>query len=68
MYCGRLQKKANDGACVGNCWMYLILMYFPFVDGGGVASIISCSTSLSFDVGIFLILFSCTRVAVSSAL
>ena len=35
MYCGRLQKKANVGECVGNCVTYLILMYFPLVDGGG---------------------------------
>ena len=35
----------------------LILMNFPFVDGGGEDSTIGSITSFNFDVGIFFILF-----------
>ena len=34
-YCGKLQKKANEGVTVGNWVIYLILMYLPFIAGGG---------------------------------
>ena len=35
MYCGRLQKNANEGLALGSWVMYLILMYLPFHAGGG---------------------------------
>ena len=37
---------------MGNCVTYLILMNLPFTDGGWFASMASCITSLSFEVGI----------------
>ena len=39
IYCGRLTKKANCGVGVGSCMAYLIRMYLPLVEGGGVSSI-----------------------------
>src|SRR5690554_29951 len=67
MYWGRLQKKAKTGFLVGNWVMYLILMYFPFHAGGGYLSISDSMTSLSFEVAIFLVLFSYTLTASSMA-
>ena len=37
IYCGRLTKKANCGVGVGSCMAYLIRMYLPLVEGGGVS-------------------------------
>ena len=34
MYCGRLQKNANEGLGLGSWVMYLILIYLPFQAGG----------------------------------
>ena len=46
----------NVGICVsGTCETYLILIYLPLIDGGGVASMSGSITSLSFDVPILIL-------------
>src|SRR5436853_6529570 len=65
MYCGRLQKNANCGVCVGSCVTYFILMCLPLVLGGGVRWMMGSSTSLSFEVGMRSLRCLKTSTAVS---
>ena len=47
---GPVLEKAGDLA--GSCVIYLIFMYFPLIDGGGILSISGNSLSFNADVGI----------------
>ena len=58
-YCGRLAKNTNVGTCVfGNCVIYLILMYFPLIAGGGKLAMSGSKYSFNLAVGTFRCLFS----------
>ena len=47
--------------------MYLILIYFPFREGGGLRSIIGKKNSLSLDVVILVLNDACTAINSSRA-
>ena len=49
MYCGRFAKNANVVVDVGSIVQYFILIYLPFIAGGGVFSIKGRTSSFSFD-------------------
>ena len=51
----QVDENANDGVGDANCVTYLIRIYFPLVDGGGVSSIIGSKYSFSAEVGILRI-------------
>ena len=68
IYCGKLQKKAKATDLEGNCAAYLILIYFPFVAGGGFCCKMGKIKSFNSDVLILRCIFSLTCNAVSNAL
>ena len=68
MYCGRFAKNANVGVDVGSIVQYFILIYLPFIAGGGVFSIKGRTSTFSFEVAIRCFLFLYTCIADSNAL